>query len=438
MWTGDGGARVYNSLPFYGSHGSVLAGDPDAESALIAAYDERATGRGNAGRDDGRQPVRRAPAAGARAQPDRRADQPGHRPARRRGRAARAGRVQRAPQRPQGAARAGSSRRPTRRRLPTVAQIHRENIEAHRRPRQGARASSRRCRGTSRPAASSRSTSRCSTTRSIAGLLVFLVQRHGRVLHARGPPRPSLRAAAGAAPRRGDDRRRAARLPALELGRDLDLAGRRATGSSASGALATAATATTCSSTTSRCSTPLPGSCARASATSTSCPSPPFDPREARDGQASSSSAPAASPRCVHFYLAHDSAHEVVAFTVHRDRLGERPSSRAAGGPVRGPDREPSARRVTRCTSPSATRRSTASAPRSARRPRARDTADQLRQLEGDDAGATRDRRQLLHLRGQHDPAVRRRSATTRAVERQPHRPSRARSAPTASSPRTW
>jgi hypothetical protein len=46
LWTGDDGARVYNSLPFYGSHGSVLAGDSEAESALIAAYDERATAAG--------------------------------------------------------------------------------------------------------------------------------------------------------------------------------------------------------------------------------------------------------------------------------------------------------------------------------------------------------------------------------------------------------
>ena len=30
---------------------------------------------------------------------------------------------------------------------------------------------------------------------------------------------------------------------------------------------------------------------------------------------------------CVNFYLTHDSPHEVVAFTVHRDRIGERPSS---------------------------------------------------------------------------------------------------------------
>jgi hypothetical protein len=43
LWTGDDGARVYNSLPFYGSHGSVLARTPEAGAALIAAYDERAT-----------------------------------------------------------------------------------------------------------------------------------------------------------------------------------------------------------------------------------------------------------------------------------------------------------------------------------------------------------------------------------------------------------
>ena len=46
MWTGDDGARVYNSLPFYGSHGSVLATGPEAEAELIAAYDERATAAG--------------------------------------------------------------------------------------------------------------------------------------------------------------------------------------------------------------------------------------------------------------------------------------------------------------------------------------------------------------------------------------------------------
>jgi CelD/BcsL family acetyltransferase involved in cellulose biosynthesis len=46
MWTGDDNGRVYNSLPFYGSHGSVLATGPDAEAALIAAYNERATSDG--------------------------------------------------------------------------------------------------------------------------------------------------------------------------------------------------------------------------------------------------------------------------------------------------------------------------------------------------------------------------------------------------------
>jgi Acetyltransferase (GNAT) domain len=43
MWTGDDGARVYNSLPFYGSHGSVLVDSDEAANALIAAYDARAT-----------------------------------------------------------------------------------------------------------------------------------------------------------------------------------------------------------------------------------------------------------------------------------------------------------------------------------------------------------------------------------------------------------
>lgn len=43
LWTGAPEARVYNSLPFYGSHGAVLARSPEAESALLQAYDERAT-----------------------------------------------------------------------------------------------------------------------------------------------------------------------------------------------------------------------------------------------------------------------------------------------------------------------------------------------------------------------------------------------------------
>jgi sugar O-acyltransferase (sialic acid O-acetyltransferase NeuD family) len=48
---------------------------------------------------------------------------------------------------------------------------------------------------------------------------------------------------------------------------------------------------------------------------------------------------------CVNFYLTHDSAHEVVAFTVHRDHLGE--TSELAGLPVVAfedvPERYPSA-----------------------------------------------------------------------------------------------
>jgi len=43
MWSGDDDGRVYNSLPFYGSHGAVLAGSTEVAAALIAAYDERAT-----------------------------------------------------------------------------------------------------------------------------------------------------------------------------------------------------------------------------------------------------------------------------------------------------------------------------------------------------------------------------------------------------------
>ncbi len=46
LWTGDERARVYNSLPFYGSHGSVLSQSAAVASALIAAYDERATATG--------------------------------------------------------------------------------------------------------------------------------------------------------------------------------------------------------------------------------------------------------------------------------------------------------------------------------------------------------------------------------------------------------
>jgi GNAT acetyltransferase-like protein len=43
MWAGDAGARIANSLPYYGSHGSVLADDDAVRDALLAAWNERAT-----------------------------------------------------------------------------------------------------------------------------------------------------------------------------------------------------------------------------------------------------------------------------------------------------------------------------------------------------------------------------------------------------------
>jgi hypothetical protein len=46
MWSGKAGARVCNSLPFYGSHGGPVAARPDAEESLIDAWNERATDPG--------------------------------------------------------------------------------------------------------------------------------------------------------------------------------------------------------------------------------------------------------------------------------------------------------------------------------------------------------------------------------------------------------
>jgi hypothetical protein len=43
MWTEAGGRRIANSLPYYGSHGSVLAAGPQARATLLAAWNERAT-----------------------------------------------------------------------------------------------------------------------------------------------------------------------------------------------------------------------------------------------------------------------------------------------------------------------------------------------------------------------------------------------------------
>jgi GNAT acetyltransferase-like protein len=46
MWSADGGGRVCNSLPFHGSHGGPVAADALATSALIAAWEERASDPG--------------------------------------------------------------------------------------------------------------------------------------------------------------------------------------------------------------------------------------------------------------------------------------------------------------------------------------------------------------------------------------------------------
>jgi CelD/BcsL family acetyltransferase involved in cellulose biosynthesis len=42
MWSENSGARVLNSLPYYGSHGAPLAKSREGEQALIEAWDERA------------------------------------------------------------------------------------------------------------------------------------------------------------------------------------------------------------------------------------------------------------------------------------------------------------------------------------------------------------------------------------------------------------
>jgi hypothetical protein len=46
MWTGGTGARILNSLPYYGSPGGPVASDPRAARALIDAWNERASDAG--------------------------------------------------------------------------------------------------------------------------------------------------------------------------------------------------------------------------------------------------------------------------------------------------------------------------------------------------------------------------------------------------------
>jgi hypothetical protein len=46
MWRGDGDGRIWNSLPYYGSHGGPVASNRRADRALIAAWNERVSDPG--------------------------------------------------------------------------------------------------------------------------------------------------------------------------------------------------------------------------------------------------------------------------------------------------------------------------------------------------------------------------------------------------------
>jgi hypothetical protein len=48
MWLREGATHIANSLPYYGSNGSILAADVAARDALLAAWNERATDPGTA------------------------------------------------------------------------------------------------------------------------------------------------------------------------------------------------------------------------------------------------------------------------------------------------------------------------------------------------------------------------------------------------------
>ena len=185
MWTGDDGARVYNSLPFYGSHGSVLASGPEEAAALIAAYDERATAEGTLAATMVANPfAERRPPAPAHNLTDERISQVTDLPvdedalleliessARRNVRKAR---------------RTGIVATTDATRLLTVAEIHRDNIhalggraKAAELLRGGAAALRRRRRV--------RRLRRAARRRGGRGAARVPLSRHGRVLHARGP-----------------------------------------------------------------------------------------------------------------------------------------------------------------------------------------------------------------------------------------------------------
>jgi hypothetical protein len=132
LWTGDGGGRVYNSLPFYGSHGSVLARDPEAGDALIAAYNERATAGGTLAATMVTNPfAERQPPAPVHNLTDERISQVTDLPEPPGEEEALLDLVESSARRNvRKALRAGITTRTDAGRLPIVAEIHRENIEA--------------------------------------------------------------------------------------------------------------------------------------------------------------------------------------------------------------------------------------------------------------------------------------------------------------------
>ena len=393
MWTGDD-ERTRLQLAAVLRQPRLRAGERaggggGADRRLRRARD----GGGNARRDDGRQPVRRAPAAGARAQPHRRADQPGDRtcpPTRTP--TARADRLQRAAQRPQGAAR--GDRRDDRRDAgsPTVAEIHRDNMQAI-----GGRAKELELlRG---GAAALRAPAddfdvyvALLDGEVVAGLLVFVLQRHRRVLHARGATTTTAREQPLALSCcRGDGRRRAARAAGAGTGAGRGPRRTACTASSASGAPARAATATY----------------VQLNDESLLDAAPEELRRALRRLLRRAVLRPSIVGRLV--------MAKVVVFgtggfaemrallprrTTARTRSSRSPSTATAstsrpsyrGLPVvavRGARRDAIRRPSTRCSSPSATRRSTASAPAIFERGQGEGLrADHLRQLEGDDVWA--------------------------------------------------
>jgi hypothetical protein len=132
MWTGEDEARVYNSLPFYGSHGSVLADSDEAASALIAAYDMRAVAGGTLAATMVANPfAARRPPEPAHNLTDERISQVTELPSAPGEEAALMALIDSSARRNvRKARRAGIAAAVDAGRLPAVAEIHRQNIEA--------------------------------------------------------------------------------------------------------------------------------------------------------------------------------------------------------------------------------------------------------------------------------------------------------------------